>query len=193
MKDATELLTENKKKVFSAVALVPSVSARPGKVPKEWLRHGQSTAGAAGSRPPFPPGRLCQEEAIPAPGGDNQASHLAQQVPTGTTMPWERRQDTLQSLFPRTTAAFTRFHSTAREDSKPPLPCHHCQLTWLLCASVSLLVKIPLAKPPLSCLILGATKTMVRLASLTATPVPGREGDAPACPTPSHPPSGRLH
>lgn len=87
----------------------------------------------------------------------------------------------------RTTAAFTRFHSTAREDSKPPLPCHHCQLTWLLCASVSPLVKIPLAKPPLSCLILGATKTMVRLASLTATPVPGRGGMPLPAPLPRIP------
>lgn len=37
IKDATELLTENKRKVFSAVAFLPSVSALPGNVPKEWL------------------------------------------------------------------------------------------------------------------------------------------------------------
>lgn len=36
IKDATLLLTENKK-VFLAAAPLPSVSARLGKVPKEWL------------------------------------------------------------------------------------------------------------------------------------------------------------
>lgn len=83
-----------------------------------------------------------------APGGDNPASHLGQQMPADTALPWERRQDTLQSLFPGTTRVFTRFHSTAQEDSKPTLPCHHCQLTCLLCASVSPLDKNPSWKAP---------------------------------------------
>lgn len=117
-----------------------------------------------------------------------------QQLWAGTAVPWERRWDTRrasspgqQGLLPGLTPLFKGTANplclvttaSSRGCSAPQFP-HQS--------------KIPFTKPPLSCLIFGTMKTTVRLATLAAPPVPGRAGgDAPAHPTPSHPPLGRLH
>lgn len=89
-----------------------------------------------------------------------------------------------QSLFPGTTGTFTRFDPTAQRDSEPALPCHHCQLTWLLCASVSPPVKNPLRKAPSELLDFWGYENYGQTGHPGSTPCARQSGRG--CPCPPH-------